>query len=668
MKRQQGFGLIEVLLAFIVVAVTAGSLLQLNKSYLEYSRDGRSREVALRLAESKLDEIRYFKDQQGYQDITGGTESTILDGVTYDLGWTVDDVGWDGTAWVKNPTISGKKEVAVTVDWNDTGVPQSFTLASVVSPNLSTSGGPFGTGAPNNGLGLGGPTVAHTPGAIPDIVSIELDPNTGIKQETSKPAPDIKKGKDSGDVVVSFETIVYNPSNKSLIKGDSQTVYCSCENKSSTEPTSKPAVPVVLSQSIYWKNGGTTVDKGRGVSENDNDDCEVCCNDHYDMPFSSDFSDNYNQFNKNHTHTGKYYESCRMLRIDGYYQVMPDWNLVALNVFPPGYLADASNVALYQKYVKYVIKDYVEKLKAGMQTASYKPTYSFEAWLNANGTVDEKAVFVAYNSIYVSSTYSNQFVARAIYVDLLPQELLDKIDPTNDADWLTRVSFNEVNVTMLADWSVSEGASDYIDVLSQEIETIVDPDNNYFGTYRRGAVKGIKTSLLVPKPVTATMKRYNTGLTGQPQISTFDGSNTYSASLSFVVQSGSPTTVSFGGVIECLTVESNKSTASKGCTKSDFNKTTVTASNGSCTINKEADVATATYQCTVPSTQSTTIVTFDETPNNSNFVFNNGASSAKPQTINLTKDNISNGNIPCILQVHNGIANYDQMSCTSEDD
>ena len=62
MKRQQGFGLIEVMIAFIVVAITAGSLLQLNKSYLEYSRDGRNREVALRLAESKLDELRYFRN------------------------------------------------------------------------------------------------------------------------------------------------------------------------------------------------------------------------------------------------------------------------------------------------------------------------------------------------------------------------------------------------------------------------------------------------------------------------------------------------------------------------------------------------------------------------------------------------------------------------------
>ncbi|GAA3708721.1 prepilin-type N-terminal cleavage/methylation domain-containing protein [Oceanisphaera sediminis] len=660
MKRQQGFGLIEVLLAFIVVAVTAGSLLQLNKVYLEYSRDGRSREVALRLAESRLDELRYFKDQQGYQDITGGTESTTLDGVTYDLGWTVDDYGWDGTAWVKNPTISGKKEVAVTVDWNDTGAPQSFTLASVVSPNLSIDGGPFGSSGDNTGLGQGGPEVNHTPGAIPDIVSIELDPNTGIKQETTKPAPEISKKGD--DVVVSFDSVIYDASSDSLIKSNSRTLYCSCDAQIGTKSTRKPAAPIALSQGIYWENG-ELADKGWGGSSNE--DCTTCCKDHYDVPSSSLFTDNYNQFNPGHTHTGTtYFESCRMLRIDGYYQVMPDWNLVSLNVFPPGYLTDVDNVTLYQSYIKYVVQAYVSELKEGTQTVDYTAT-NYRDWLDTNSTAEQLTAFDDLTGLFVSSSY--QFAARAIYVDILPQALLDNIDLTKD-DWLTRVSFNEVNVTLLADWGLSVADDLYLDVTNEDINTIVDPDNNYFGTYSRGYVTGELITPLDKPKVTVRMTRYNSGLaglTGKSAISAFDGSNVFSSSLDVEIKAGSLSEVTFDGIIQCLTTANKNSTTAISCSKNDFGKTTVTATNGSCTLNKEADVATASYQCTVSAGVGAT-VTFSENSNNSNFVFNVGATN--PKAISLSEADIASGNIPCVLQVSKYVTNYSTLTCTPKTD
>ncbi|MFP2768804.1 prepilin-type N-terminal cleavage/methylation domain-containing protein [Oceanisphaera sp. KMM 10153] len=659
MKRQQGFGLIEVLIAFIMVSVTAGSLLQLNKSYLEYSRDGRSREVALRLAESKLDEIRYFKDKQGYQNIASGSESTALDGVTYELDWTVDDYGWDAanTKWATPPpsgVASGKKEIALTIGWEDAGGSDSFTLASVVSPNLSIDGGPFGSSGANTGLGQGGPKVGHTPGAIPDIISMVIDPDTGIKQETTKPAPEISK--QGNDVVVSFDAVTYDAGSDSLIKSDSRTLYCSCDTQSGTKSTRKPAAPIALSQGIYWENGGLT-DKGWGTSSNAN--CTSCCNNHYDVPASSLFADNYNQFNKGHSHTGStYFESCRMLRIDGYYQVMPDWNLVSLNVFPPGYLTNVGNVTLYQGYIKQVVQAYVSELKAGTQTVDYKAT-PYRDWLSANGTTEQLTSFDDLTDLFVSSSY--QFAARAIYVDILPPDLLDKVDFTQD-NWLSGVSFNEVNVTLLADWEVSAVDDLYLDVTNEDINTIVDPDSNYFGTYSRGYVTGELITPLDKPSVTAKMTRYNSGLTGQSAISTFDGSNEFSSSLDVEVNTGSLADVTFDGVIQCLTSKSSNPTVAISCSKNDFGKTTVTATNGTCTLNKEADVATASYQCTVPALQLTTTVTFSENANNSDFVFNAGGTN--PKVISLTAGEIAGGTIPCVLQISKNITNYSAMTCT----
>jgi Tfp pilus assembly protein PilV len=123
MRRQNGFGLLEVMIAFILVAVTAGTLLQLNKVYLEYSRDGRYREVALRLAESKLDELRGFDSIADYQAIVGSSspESVQVDDTDYAIEWEVTDYGWDGSAWVTPPpsgVASGKKEIEIAVGWS----------------------------------------------------------------------------------------------------------------------------------------------------------------------------------------------------------------------------------------------------------------------------------------------------------------------------------------------------------------------------------------------------------------------------------------------------------------------------------------------------------------------------------------------------------------------
>ncbi|MCT7654980.1 type II secretion system GspH family protein [Oceanimonas sp. NS1] len=121
MKRQHGFGLIEVMLAFIIVAATAGTLLQLNKSYLEYSRDGRSREVAMRLAESKLDELRRFQTRSGFDAIANGSDSISLNDIAYGRSWAVTTYSWNSVSldWV-TPSSSvqdtGKKQVAVTVN------------------------------------------------------------------------------------------------------------------------------------------------------------------------------------------------------------------------------------------------------------------------------------------------------------------------------------------------------------------------------------------------------------------------------------------------------------------------------------------------------------------------------------------------------------------------
>ncbi|MCT7654982.1 hypothetical protein MBH78_10235 [Oceanimonas sp. NS1] len=119
---------------------------------------------------------------------------------------------------------------------------------------------------------------------------------------------------------------------------------------------------------------------------------------------------------------------------------------------------------------------YISELKAGTQTADHK-AISYPDWLSANGTAEQQASFDDLTVLFLGSSY--QFAARAVYVDLLPQGLLDKVD-FNDDNWLARVAFNDVNVTLLADWKLSVADDIHLDVTNENINTIVDPGSDYF--------------------------------------------------------------------------------------------------------------------------------------------------------------------------------------------
>nr|WP_270835444.1 prepilin-type N-terminal cleavage/methylation domain-containing protein [Aeromonas sp. QDB30] len=60
MKRQKGFGLFEILVTLVVLGVGVVGLVMLSKSTLTASQDGRRYEIAMRLAESKIEEFRNF--------------------------------------------------------------------------------------------------------------------------------------------------------------------------------------------------------------------------------------------------------------------------------------------------------------------------------------------------------------------------------------------------------------------------------------------------------------------------------------------------------------------------------------------------------------------------------------------------------------------------------
>lgn len=101
----RGFSLIEVMLAFIIVAVSAAGLVKLQNSYMKQEGSSSARESAMHLAENKLDDLRSFTTlatttgQFAYQDIQTNVGQSLTNGLaagnhtigntTYALSWTV---------------------------------------------------------------------------------------------------------------------------------------------------------------------------------------------------------------------------------------------------------------------------------------------------------------------------------------------------------------------------------------------------------------------------------------------------------------------------------------------------------------------------------------------------------------------------------------------------
>ncbi|MBL1376846.1 type IV pilus modification PilV family protein [Zobellella iuensis] len=526
MKKQAGFGLVEVVIAFILVAVTAGSLLQLHKVYLEYSRDGRYREVALRLAESKLDELRGFGRIADYQAIASSSapESVRVDDTDYAIEWGVSDYGWDGGAWVTplpSGVASGKKAIDITVGWSQPDGGGSLRLESVLSPHLSIGSGPFGTGGDNLGSGKGGPRISHTPGKFPDVVAINLGDD--LIQETSKAV--ITVAKDPASIRVSEKTVIYDSSNNKRQEQEVETVSCTCKLESLGD-AELPAQRSLLGQLSYWRRGGGENKKRGAPIDNQQDPfCGLCCKNHFDGS-RHEFSHwhdaikwkNGEKIDGPHAHydtpsgmavenvSSPYLESCRLVRIDGFFKVASDWNLVVFNVLPEHFLSEKEEK--YQEYVRRVALEYMRaQIKDGdaYDVNGYTLPAEFESFYSFLGI--EK-------SITVQPSSTTRLVARGIYVDIISpgyrQSLLLRMEDGENTSIATLLEkgfirylpFEEKELTDKVSWS-----SDEKDIAGVES-----------GSELKAGTQGETT-------LRASMLRSNSGLTSNSPISPFEREN-----------------------------------------------------------------------------------------------------------------------------------------------
>lgn len=266
-SKQRGIGLIEVLVAILVLAIGLVGIAALQGNLLKSGNNAKARAIATALAQEKIEDLRSFTQLVsgssgtfGWAEIgtnTGGTEnadgtlripnstvtstsgSSNISGVTFNRTWTstnyysppVPDstpvlaANWDTGAWGALPTTPNFKEVVVTVNWTEpTGETQQVAIASVVN-----STDPQTTGkSESKPLSSQPPQVPYRPLGLPDVVSVPLDvTGTGRTQEASKPEPTVFA--DWGSVITRFDEVVYDERTLTQWRNAFATVSCVCQ-------------------------------------------------------------------------------------------------------------------------------------------------------------------------------------------------------------------------------------------------------------------------------------------------------------------------------------------------------------------------------------------------------------------------------------------------------
>ncbi|MFM1683907.1 type IV pilus modification PilV family protein [Aeromonas salmonicida] len=698
MNRQKGFGLLEILITLVVLGVGIVGLVSMSKSALKVSQDGRRYETVMRLAESKLDEFRNFNGVMtatapltAYNQITSASAAVTLSGEPYSLAWTVTNQYLNGSTWQGAApagyrlSYPGRKAVTVNVGWSDSeGQSHTLQLTGNISPIESLS-----TDQLNGGLNTArqGPKVNYTPGVAPDVISVEL--GDGNKQETSKPLPTVTSKDGQVGKLVQFETVTYKPEvggNTQQVLQDMASVSCSCSYGSSLTAYLPGQVYSSASNQLYWK-AGAMQNKPTGTLDSSVNGqptlCTSCCKEHFDGS-GSGFDNFYAPLNTARVRynsalstvtSGKYVDACRFVRLDGFYRPLPDWNLVKVVVTTADFLAKPANQASYQKYIKYVVKTYIDWQKSTLNwtqgaSATLPTITDFSAWLASNAETGGDTT----TGITVG-TGTAQLIARGIYVDVLDPAYLVGID-TSVTDYLTKVPFQDINLTMLAEWTMGPltlltgSAIDYAVVTNEAVKTVVDLNNYYFGSYSRGymtAKKSTKDSSQILRDVVVRVTAYqgNSGITAS-LISPRDQSLALSADMEVkidVEQQASPT-MKVSGRIQCLERgKGNNNPPPEACGKNAFNNLSISTPNSgaTCRVDKpQANNQPAAYLCEAPE-NSTLVINISYTNQGSTTYMLQPPSFSVQMTPQPSNQVLSG---PCSLLVDNGVTNAANLTCT----
>ncbi len=126
--KQKGIGLIEVLVATVVVAVGLLAVASLQGNFMSSSGTSKTSAQAIKLAEAKTEEFRNNSTLTGFTAVASGTDTVAGGNATFTRTWTVTALtNADGTT---DPT---RKRVIVNVTWPPATAAESVNIVSQIA-------------------------------------------------------------------------------------------------------------------------------------------------------------------------------------------------------------------------------------------------------------------------------------------------------------------------------------------------------------------------------------------------------------------------------------------------------------------------------------------------------------------------------------------------------
>ena len=379
----RGFGLIEVLVAVVVLSVGLLALALLQTSLIRSSADAKAQSTAIGLAKQRIEQLVSFQT-------TGGTDNTCVSPATSntntcyraiaDEGATVvdgdpavvgnqpiggisftravdvkryvfnkatgiqqfvlqsTDTALDSTLLTSPITyLAGKefKRVAVTVAWTDAlGQARNVVAEDVIgaiNPADSAALSKTGKGAaPRKAI-----AIITNPASVAGVIPIAIGNGTDTAATNPRPIV-VSQGNSSTTVETRFDIYTYAALNNSAAQAQSRVetsvVGCKCSLTSATQAANRPT---------FWDGTQYTIpETASGIpvstpvnSVTQSEQCTVCCRDHHDPAGVAGEKFDPRRITHNHYlasdlttvidtgHPGVYNESCRLIRVDGIFRV-----------------------------------------------------------------------------------------------------------------------------------------------------------------------------------------------------------------------------------------------------------------------------------------------------------------------------------------------------------
>jgi type IV pilus modification protein PilV len=572
--RVRGFSLIEVLVAVVVLSFGLLALAALQSRLIQASSDAKAQSVALALAKDKLEEMRGYKSLSaascgsGYSGFNciASNNDTVTDsggnvgGVDFTRSWTVKRyqlrtatgafclVGSAGCAAPFAPN-SEFKTVDIRVGWTDsTGQSRVVAMEDAIAglDPADTARNQVNRG----GRSRGPKVVIYDPSTDAGVIPIAVGDGSETAATNPKPVNVSRTGDDA--IETRFDVLTYaaiSGGNTALAQSKVETsvVGCTCSQTGASTQGYRPT---------YW-NGyrytppklAPTTTTVTATNATQSRYCTVCCRDHQDP--SGTTGPKFSPRRSAHIHyrldnantlviagPGEdYLEACRLIRVDGIFDVAADLSNDYYNLLPTTDNANQSTpseadppgdyVTAYQNFVlSYLTARYVTpNPSVGQEGATFNNRTSPSPATTAGTTLDR-------TTIPIASTDTKWLHSRGLYIDYLEPEALNRIGdakancvqspatPTAAQlrDCVLRVlPFTSINLTELADWTPVAGQQIKVTATSDFSDSI-----NFTDPIRGKVTPGTNPTPNASQDASTFVASSNSGVAVMPDINPDD--------------------------------------------------------------------------------------------------------------------------------------------------